>query len=63
MAEADAFKRSVEAMKECFLLSNMAPQYGHTNGGRWRVIEGEVRELASNYGDVWIFTGPLYLDA
>lgn len=63
MAEADAFKRSVEAMKECFLLSNMAPQYGHTNGGRWRVIEGEVRILASYYGDAWVFTGPLYLDA
>jgi len=61
MVEADALARLEESMSETFLLSNMIPQHRHTNVGRWRVIEGEVRELAVTRGSIWVFSGPAFL--
>jgi endonuclease G len=62
MAPAAAFKRGEEAMSETFLLSNMAPQTPALNRQIWRVLEEEVRQLASKASSIWVFTGSLFLD-
>lgn len=63
MAPAADFKRNSQAMWETFLLSNMAPQRPRLNRGIWSNLEEQVRLLAKREGDIWIFTGPLYLDS
>jgi endonuclease G, mitochondrial len=63
MAPAADFKRSVEAMSETFVLSNMAPQRPNLNRISWSHLEDEVRTLAEKHGSIWIFTGPLFLDS
>jgi endonuclease G len=63
MAPAAAFQRSREAMSETFVLSNMAPQRPNLNRRIWRILEEQVRSLAEAHGNIWVFTGPLYLDA
>lgn len=57
MAPAGAFPASRESMSTTFLLSNMAPQTAHLNRNRWRILESEVRKVANNVGEVWVFTG------
>ena len=63
MAPAAAFQRTREAMSETFVLSNMAPQRPNLNRRIWRILEQDVRSLAEAHGSIWVFTGPLYLDA
>ncbi len=63
MAPAADFKRSDAAMSETFLLSNMAPQRPNLNRRIWERLENSVRQLAHDHGSIWIFTGPLYLNA
>ncbi len=63
MAPANDFRFAADAERSTFTLSNAAPQYGATNRGRWRSLEGEVSSLALRHGYVWIFTGPLFLDS
>ena len=63
MAPAAAFKRSDSAMSQTFLLSNMAPQTPSLNRQMWRMLEDDVRELASGMGRIWVFTGSLFLGA
>jgi endonuclease G len=60
MAPANDFKRSVEAMRTTFLLSNMCPQKQGLNGGQWARLEGAAHALAGSHGVVWIFTGPAF---
>ncbi len=62
MAPAADFKRTVRAMSETFLLSNMTPQRPNLNRRIWEHLESEVRGLAKAHGSIWIFTGPLYLN-
>lgn len=62
MAPAAAFKRSRQAMSTTFLLSNMAPQTPQLNRAIWRLLEDDVREVARTQGDVWVFTGNLFID-
>ena len=63
MAPAAAFKRSKQAMSTTFLLSNMAPQTAQLNRNKWRLLEEDVRTLARDHGDVWVFTGNLFLNS
>jgi endonuclease G len=62
LAPAAAFKRSDEAMSRTFVLSNMAPQTPSLNRQMWRLLEEDVRELASATGCIWVFAGSLFLD-
>ncbi|MBG7606308.1 MAG: DNA/RNA non-specific endonuclease, partial [Actinobacteria bacterium] len=62
MAPAAAFRRSEEAMSETFKLSNMAPQTPSLNRVMWRLLEDDVRELASKSANIWVFTGSLVVD-
>lgn len=63
MAPAADFKRSNIAMSETFLLSNMSPQTPNLNRRTWAELEDEVRSLANSHGNIWIFTGSLFLDS
>jgi len=61
MAPAQDFARSMEAMKATFILSNAVPQKHGVNGGLWSRLEAAVRTLPANRGDVWVFSGPVFI--
>lgn len=61
MAPAADFKRSVEAMKSTFILSNAVPQKHGVNAGQWGRLEAAARLLAQNRGAMWVFSGPLFV--
>jgi endonuclease G len=46
---------SETAMRESFLMGNMAPQTPWLNRGPWRSIEGQERKLASTYDTVYFY--------
>ncbi|MEJ2594423.1 MAG: DNA/RNA non-specific endonuclease [bacterium] len=48
------------AMSECFYLSNMSPQEGSFNSGRWRMLETAVRNWAIDFDTVYVVTGPVF---
>ena len=61
MSPAGDFTRNALAMSETFLLSNMCPQRPMLNEQIWRILEAQVRELATT-DTIWVVTGPLFLD-
>lgn len=61
LAPAAAFKRSREAIKTTFILSNASPQYHGFNDGIWKRLEKEVREMVTDKGQAWIITGNAFL--
>jgi endonuclease G len=62
MAPASNHKQSQQTMDETFVLSNTSPQVGvGFNQGYWARCERFVQELVSQFSDVWVVTGPLYL--
>jgi len=61
MAPAADMKWDMQAMEECFLLSNMVPQVGKgMNQGIWKNLEEKVRNWAIDRGELYVFTGPIY---
>lgn len=52
---------SPEAMRQSFMLSNIIPQQPDINRGLWRDVEGVVRDLAKDRGELFVVTGPLFL--
>lgn len=50
------------AMRESFYLSNMVPQYTKHNRGFWKSLEIKTRELAIRKGELYVITGPIYLN-
>lgn len=49
-------------MKESFYLSNMVPQQGAgMNRGIWKALEEKVRNWAIDRGELYIYTGPVYI--
>lgn len=61
MAPANDFTRSVAAMRSTFVLTNAVPQRHGVNGGKWAQLEAAVHALAAARGNVWIFSGPLFI--
>ncbi|HLL53183.1 MAG TPA: DNA/RNA non-specific endonuclease [Myxococcaceae bacterium] len=54
---------NLEAMRESFLMTNMAPQTPAFNRQVWRTLESKTHELvASSGGKATIMTGSLFLD-
>lgn len=53
-------RASALANSETFLLSNMSPQKGALNQKLWRVLEEEVRFLATDFVEVYSICGPLF---
>ena len=54
-------KWSVEAMRESFFMTNMAPQVGNSfNRHIWKSLEQRMRRWACERGVLYVVTGPLY---
>lgn len=51
---------SLEAAKEAFLISNVAPQLHEHNAKGWRGIEKAVRKAAVEYGEIEVVTGVIF---
>ena len=45
---------------ETFSLANIIPQTANLNRGSWAALERYVRALASQFGEAYVVTGPLY---
>jgi len=54
---ADNQCSGLDAMKESFYFSNMAPQTGALNRGDWKTLEMEARDLAKRYDSIKIWAG------
>lgn len=59
LAPAADMKFSKQAMKDCFLFSNMSPQVPAFNRGIWGDLEAMVRYWAMKEGAVFVVTGPV----
>lgn len=63
LVPAQDMSRSKKTMSESFLLSNMAPQVGvKFNRGIWKELEAKIRKWTKSKKEIYILTGPLYLD-
>lgn len=50
---------SVDAMHDCFYMSNMSPQLPEFNRGIWKSLEMDIHDLALDYDTLYIVTGPV----
>lgn len=48
------------ADRESFSLANIVPQARRLNQGSWSRLESMVRDMAQDYGEVYVVTGPLF---
>lgn len=62
MAPAADMKWDEQVMKESFYLSNICPQNPNLNGGVWKDLEEQVRDLASQKGKIFVVCGPVVND-
>lgn len=51
------------AQGESFSLANMIPQVPENNRGIWADIESTTRAVASQYGEAWVVTVPIFAGA
>jgi len=62
MAPAADMAWDDQAMSESFYLSNMVPQVGGgMNRGIWMTLEKKVRNWALERGELYVYSGPIYL--
>lgn len=62
MAPAADMKWDEQAMKESFYLSNICPQNPKLNGGAWKDLEEQVRDIALQKGNIFVICGPIVND-
>lgn len=62
MAPAGDMKWDSQAMKDCFLLTNMCPQTSRLNSGRWNDLENKCRTWAARDSALIIICGPVLTD-
>lgn len=62
LAPAGDMKWSKAAMRESFYMSNITPQSGTMNRGRWAQLETLVRAWAKESDETIIFSGPILKD-
>ena len=62
LAPAADMAFSEEAMKESFLMSNVAPQLPYFNRGIWNSLENQVRSWVSSDGAIYVVTGGVWND-
>lgn len=53
-------KWSVEAMHDCFYMTNICPQNHNLNRKAWERLEEQCRQWAREYGKIYITAGPIY---
>ena len=61
LAPAGDMKWSSTVMSESFYMSNMSPQHPSFNRGIWKKLEGNVRNWASDNGEIYVVTGPILI--
>jgi endonuclease G len=49
-------------IRESFLLSNITPQHSRLNQHKWRLLEERIQNLARDRGELWVITGPVFVD-
>lgn len=59
MCPAADMKWSLQAMKESFYYTNICPQNPNLNRGDWKDLEEKCRELAQQYGEIYITCGAI----
>jgi endonuclease G len=52
-----------ESQRDSFSLANIVPQNGENNRHLWAGIEDKVRKLALKEGDLYVVTGPAFIEA
>ena len=57
LAPAGDMKWGKQIMNESFYYTNIAPQYGPLNNGYWKRVEEGCRNLAQQYGSIYIVSG------
>jgi endonuclease G len=62
MTSAGDLSWSYDSMIESFLLTNMVPQNPSINRGAFRKLEMTVRDWAVTHEDLYVYTGPIFLD-
>jgi len=50
-----------DSQRDSFSLANIVPQDGENNRNLWAGIEGAVRKMAKQEGDLYVVTGPAFL--
>jgi endonuclease G len=61
-ASADSKGRGKTVIRESFYLSNMTPQASKLNRVKWRLLEEKIQKLAALRGELWVITGPAFVD-
>lgn len=61
-ASGDSKGRGKTVIRESFFLSNMTPQDSRLNQNKWRLLEDRVQRLAAERGELWVVTGPAFVD-
>lgn len=61
MCPAGDNKWDTQAMRDCFLLTNICPQNHNLNVGDWHELENACRKWAEEYGAIDIVCGPILL--
>lgn len=56
-------KWNAQAMADCFVMANIAPQKHELNAGAWLTLENKERQWAQRDSAIMIVAGPLYSDA
>lgn len=56
-------KWSAQAMENCFVMANIAPQAHALNNGAWKTLETKERQWARRDSAIVIIAGPLYSEA
>ena len=62
LVPAGDLKWSEEAMRQSFLLTNVAPMHKALNEGGWAKLEEKVREWTARDSALLVFTGPVVSD-
>lgn len=62
LCPAAAMTISQEAMDESFYLSNMSPQNGSFNRGKWKSLETQVRKWVEEEQKLHVVSGPIFED-
>ncbi len=62
LVPAGDLKWSEEAMRQSFLLTNVAPMHKALNEGGWAKLEEKVREWTARDSALLVFTGPVLSD-
>lgn len=60
LAPAGNMQIDQEAMNQSFYLTNIIPQNPNNNQVGWKKLENYTRAVAKTFGNVYVFTGPIY---